>query len=451
MSGFIRSHQSTVSLIQFLSDTGLLAGTLWLSVYLSGYPWSDRYTIAALGGVLLYYLLAEMNGLYVYWHSASLSWELKQLAWSWLWVVLVFLLLAFVAKVSTEYSRQVMLTWFVLAPLAVGLWHWWFRALLRKLQLFGFYPRRVAIAGAGDLGKRLAQTIDIHTSMGFSITGFYDDKLERDSLVESISVRGNLETLIQDAKNGQMDCIYIALPMSAEKRIKALLSDLTDTAVVVYMIPDLFIFDLLHSRWQNMAGLPIISIYGSPLNGMGGVLKRLEDVILSLFILLVMAIPMCIIALGVKLTSPGPVLFRQRRYGLGGENIWVWKFRTSTTAFGQFLRRTSLDKLPQFTNVLLGQMSIVGPRPHSTWFNQQFRQRTPKYMLRHLVKPGITGWAEVNGFGGDETKLAQMETHIAYDLYYIENWSLWLDIKIVILTILKGCFLTIGNFYGKKK
>jgi len=447
VSGFIRSHQSTISLIQFLSDTGLLAGTLWLSVYLSGYPWSDRYSIAALGGVLLYYLLAQMNGLYVYWRSADLSWELKQLAWSWLWVVLVFLLLAFVAKVSTEYSRQVMLTWFVLAPLAVGLWRWWFRILLRKLQLFGF--PRVAIAGAGDLGKRLAQTIDIHPSMGLSIIGFYDDN---DKLkVDSISVRGNLETLIQDAKKGQMDCIYIALPMSAEKRIKALLSGLTDTAVVVYMIPDLFIFDLLHSRWQNMAGLPIISIYGSPLDGMGGVLKRLEDVILSLFILLVMAIPMCIIGLGVKLSSPGPVLFRQRRYGLGGENISVWKFRTlrvpdaptdtpRTTPFGLFLRRTSLDKLPQFINVLLGQMSVVGPRPHSIWFNQQFRQRTPKYMLRHLVKPGITGWAEVNGFGGDETKLAQMETHIAYDLYYIENWSLWLDIKIVILTILKDVF-----------
>jgi len=427
------SHQST--LIQILSDTGLLAGTLWLSVYLSGYPWSDKYSIAALGGVLLYYLLAEMNGLYM--RSANLSWELQQIAWSWLWVVLVFLLLAFVTK--AEYSRQVILTWFVLAPLAVGLWRWCFRAFLR--QVFG--SSRIAIAGAGDLGKRLAQIIESH--QGLSIISFYDDKRVEDS----IEVRGNLETLIQDAKNGQMDCIYIALPMSAEKRIKALLSDLTDTAVVVYMIPDLFIFDLLHSRWQNIAGLPIISIYGSPLDGIGGLLKRLEDLIMSLFILLVMAIPMCIIGLGVKLTSPGPILFRQQRYGLAGQKIWLWKFCTSTP-FGQFLRRTSLDKLPQFINVLLGQMSIVGPRPHSIWFNQQFRQRTPKYMLRHLVKPGITGWAEVNGFGG-ETKLTQIKTHIAYDLYYIENWSLWLDIKIVILTILKGCFLTIGNFYGKKK
>jgi len=239
--------------IQFLSDTGLLAGTLWLSVYLSGYPWSDKYSIAALGGMLLYYLLAEMNGLYIYWHNTNLSWELKQIAWTWLWVVIVFLLLAFVAK--ADYSHRVMLTWFVLAPLALGLWRWWFRAFLRKRQVFGF--SRVAIAGAGNLGKRLAQTIESH--QGLSIIGFYDDKRVEDSS----ELRGNLETLIQDAKNGQMDCIYITLPMSAEKRIKALLSDLTDTAVVVYMIPDLFIFD--HSRWQNIAGLPIISIYRPPL------------------------------------------------------------------------------------------------------------------------------------------------------------------------------------------
>ncbi len=251
-------HQS--ALIQFISDTGLLAGTLGLSVYLSGYPWSDKYSIAALGGVLLYYLLAQINGLYIYWRSTNLSWELKQIASSWLSVVLVFLLLAFVTK--AEYSPQVMLTWFVLAPLAVGLWRWWFRVLLRKRQIFGF--TRVAIAGAGELGKRLAQTIERH--QGISIIGFYDDKRVEDS------IRGNLETLIQDAKNGQMDCIYITLPMSAEKRIKALLLDLADTAVIVYMIPDLFRFD--HSHWQNIAGLPIISIYRPPLGKKSTAVKQ---------------------------------------------------------------------------------------------------------------------------------------------------------------------------------
>jgi putative colanic acid biosynthesis UDP-glucose lipid carrier transferase len=311
--GLIRSPQSTIGIIQRISDAGLLLGTLWLSVWLSGYPWSDRYSIAALGGVLLYYFLAEMNGLYASWRSsASLSWELKLVAWSWFWVVQAFLLATFVAKVSAEYSRQAMLTWFFLGPAAIVLWRWSFQVLLKNPQHFGINLRRVAIAGAGDLGKRLAQTIRTHSGMGLSIIGFYDDKLERDSLVESVPVRGNLETLIENGKNGQMDCVYIALPMSAETRIKELLSCLADTAVTVHMIPDFFVFELLHSQWQNIGGLPVISIYGSPLHGVGGMLKRIEDVILSLFILVIIAIPMFIIALGVKLTSPGPILFIQQ-------------------------------------------------------------------------------------------------------------------------------------------
>jgi putative colanic acid biosynthesis UDP-glucose lipid carrier transferase len=181
-----------------------------------------------------------------------------------------------------------------------------------------------------------------------------------------------------------------------------------------------------------------------------------EDVILGLVILVVIAVPMLIIGLGVKLSSPGPILFKQRRYGLGGENIWVWKFRTMTvceddasykqtkrddnrvTRFGAFLRRTSLDEFPQFINVLQGQMSVVGPRPHPIMLNEEFRQRVPKYMLRHVVKPGITGWAQINGFRGETDTLEKMEKRIDYDLYYIENWSLWFDLKIVFLTIFKG-------------
>jgi putative colanic acid biosynthesis UDP-glucose lipid carrier transferase len=244
--------------------------------------------------------------------------------------------------------------------------------------------------------------------------------------------------------------------MHAEDEIKKLLTDLGDAAVAVYLIPDLFVFELLHSRWQSIGGLPAISIYGTPLHGVGGMLKRVEDVILSLLIFVVIAIPMLMIAVGVKLTSPGPALFKQRRYGLGGESIWVWKFRTMTvceedtsfkqaqrndgriTRFGAFLRRTSLDELPQFINVLQGQMSIVGPRPHPILLNEQFRLRIPKYMLRHLVKPGITGWAQINGFRGETDTLEKMEKRIEHDLFYIENWSLWLDIKIIIITIVKG-------------
>jgi len=388
--------------------------------------------------------------------GASFLYELKCVIWTWFWVVQAFLLIAFVTKLSTDYSRQAMLTWFVLAPVTIGLWRWSILILLRNLRYFGFNIRRVAIFGAGDLGRRLMQTIHSNSGMGLEVVGFYDDKLKPDTQLDSVPVLGDLESLVEDGKNGRLDRIYIALPLCAEKRIKDILSALADTAVTVYMVPDMFVFELLHSRWQNIGGLPVISIYGTPLHGLGGLLKRVEDVILGLVILVAIAVPMLIIGLGVKLSSPGPILFKQRRYGLGGENIWVWKFRTlkvceddksftpvsgddhRITKLGNFLRRTSLDEFPQFINVLQGQMSVVGPRPHPIKLNEDFRRRVPKYMLRHVVKPGITGWAQINGFRGETDTLEKMEKRIDYDLYYIENWSLWFDIKIIILTIFKG-------------
>ncbi len=452
--GFIRTHQSVVDIIQRLSDALLLVGTLWLSVWLSDYQWGEREGVAALAGVLVFYFLAEMNGLYDSWRGASVSLELRYLLWSWFWTVLILLLFAFITKVSELYSRQIMLIWFLLVPLTIGFWRQWIRFLLKNLRHIGYNTRRLVIVGANDLGKRLLSTIRTHPSMGFTILGFYDDNLERGASFESLEVKGSLKDLIEDAKKGEIDSVYITLPMNADSQIKKLVSDLADNAITVYLVPDLFVFELLHSRWQDVGGLPVVSIYGSPFLGVGGFLKRMEDVILSLLILLLMAIPMLIIALGVKLTSPGPFLFKQRRYGLGGEKIWVWKFRSMTvcengkitqakrdddrvTAFGRFLRRTSLDELPQFINVLQGQMSVVGPRPHAISHNEEYRPLIHRYMLRHMVKPGITGLAQIHGCRG-QTDLPQMVERIHYDLDYIDNWSLWLDIKIVFLTIFKG-------------
>jgi len=444
----IQSYKSGFGIIARFSDALLLLGTLCLSVWLSGNQWSSRDEIVVLMAVLMFYLFAEINGLYASWRGSGSSLKVRHIIWTWFLVVVVLLLIGFVAKVSATYSRQVMLTWFFIAPVAFILWRFLVKFLLINRGFFGFHHRRVVIAGAGDLGRRLENTISGDSGLGLSLVGFYDDK-------EMVSL-GNFEQLIADAKNGKMDCVYIALPMRAEKRIKALLSGLADTAVTVYLVPDFFVFELLHSRWQNMNGLPVISLYGSPLHGLGGLLKRLEDVVLSLLILMVIAIPMLFISLGVKFSSTGPILFKQRRYGLGGENIWVWKFRTLSvceddksfkqvvgddpriTKFGNFLRRTSLDELPQFLNVLQGQMSVVGPRPHAILHNEQYRGLIPKYMLRHIVKPGITGWAQINGSRGETDTLEKMETRITYDLYYIENWSLWFDIKIVFITFFKG-------------
>lgn len=296
--------------------------------------------------------------------------------------------------------------------------------------------------------------------MGLDLLGFFDDK-QRDPirLADSkvrLPISGNLEQLVEQARAGQIDRVYITLPMRSEARIKWLVAQLSDTTVSVYIVPDVFVFELLHSRSQNINGVPTISIFDSPMTGANTIIKRLEDVFLSSLILCFIAVPMLAISIAVKLSSPGPVFFRQKRYGIDGRSIEVWKFRSMRvmengadvvqatrgdnriTSVGAFLRRTSLDELPQFINVLLGDMSIVGPRPHAVAHNEQYRGQINSYMLRHKVKPGITGWAQVNGWRGETDTLDKMQKRVEHDLAYIHNWSLWWDLKIVFLTVFKG-------------
>jgi putative colanic acid biosynthesis UDP-glucose lipid carrier transferase len=244
--------------------------------------------------------------------------------------------------------------------------------------------------------------------------------------------------------------------MSQEEQIRDLVDALMDTTVSVSLIPDLFAFNLMNARQDNIGGLPAISLVDSPLSVAGSIGKRLFDLLVGGAILLLIAIPMFIIAIAVKVTSKGPAIFVQQRYGIDGKAIAVWKFRSMMTlddgavvrqatrndarltSIGGFLRRTSLDELPQFINVLQGQMSIVGPRPHAIAHNELYRKQIKGYMLRHKMKPGITGWAQINGYRGETDTLEKMENRIAYDLEYINNWSLFMDAKIVLMTILGG-------------
>jgi putative colanic acid biosynthesis UDP-glucose lipid carrier transferase len=292
--------------------------------------------------------------------------------------------------------------------------------------------------------------------MGLRLIGFYDDRPQQMELGERVPVKGDRLALIEAARSGQIDKVYLTLPLSREPLLNELIRELSDTTVSVYLIPDLFMFDLLHARSESINGLATISIFDTPMDGPNAVLKRIEDVVLASLILLLIAVPMLFIAVAVKLTSRGPVLFRQTRYGMDGRPIRVWKFRSMTvmedgaavtqasrndcriTPLGAFLRRTSLDELPQFFNVLLGDMSVVGPRPHAVAHNEQYRRQVSRYMLRHKVKPGITGWAQVNGWRGETDTLEKMQKRIEFDLDYIENWSVWWDLKIVLLTLFKG-------------
>ncbi len=246
------------------------------------------------------------------------------------------------------------------------------------------------------------------------------------------------------------------MSMKDETRLRDIISQLTDTTCSVLLIPDVFTFNILQSRTEEINGVPVVPLFDTPLNGINMVFKRIEDVVVSSIILLLISPVLCTIAVIVKVTSPGPVIFRQIRYGMDGKPIRVWKFRSMTvmendtkviqatkndvrvTKVGKFLRRTSLDELPQFFNVLFGQMSVVGPRPHAVSHNEQYRSLIQGYMLRHKVKPGITGLAQINGWRGETDTLEKMEKRIEYDLMYIRSWSVWLDLKIIFLTVFKG-------------
>lgn len=290
--------------------------------------------------------------------------------------------------------------------------------------------------------------------MGFVVKGIYDDKPQIE--YGNVPYGGSLSTLIAQARAGEIDRIYIALSMKDEQIIKDLVSKLTDTTCSVLLIPDVFTFNILQSRTEEINGVPVVPLFDTPLSGINMLFKRLEDIVVSSIILVLISPVLIGIAFAVKFSSPGPIIFRQIRYGMDGKPIKVWKFRSMTvmenddkviqatkndvrvTKVGRFLRSTSLDELPQFFNVLFGQMSVVGPRPHAVSHNEQYRSLIQGYMLRHKVKPGITGLAQINGWRGETDTLEKMEKRIEYDLLYIRGWSIWLDLKIIFLTIFKG-------------
>jgi len=456
----VRPYQSVISVISHLLDAVAITASLALAALVMDVVWLPSFTIASLAAVLFFFLAAGPVEIYNRsWRSISIPREAASLLHAWGWALVGLLLLAYATKSSAVFSRRTITLWFILAPTLLVGWRVLARMLMIQFRQMGGQARRVVIVGAGKLGQQLADAIRVHPGGGLLVQAFYDDDMSLDAAPSAdpqVRVVGNLEQLIDDARSGQFDEVYIALPMHAEARIRALLAGLADTSVPTYLVPDLFAFTLLHARMSDIAGMPIVSIYGSPHHGMGGVVKRLEDVLLSLIILTLIALPMLFIAIGVRLSSPGPVLFKQRRYGLSGDEVAIWKFRTMNvceddgrvtqvqrndprvTRFGAFLRRTSMDELPQFINVLQGHMSIIGPRPHAVIHNEEYRRIIPGYMLRHIVKPGISGWAQVNGWRGETETLEQMEKRIEYDLEYIRNWSLWLDLKIIFLTVIKG-------------
>jgi putative colanic acid biosynthesis UDP-glucose lipid carrier transferase len=347
------------------------------------------------------------------------------------------------------------LVWFVLAPTMVATWRAVLRIFLQEMRARGRNSRTVAIVGATEMGERLARYIQATPWLGMRIHGFYEDRdKHRCHRVSQVGgVQGNFDDLVEDCRGGNIDLVYMALPLRAEPRVQELTKKLSDTTASVYMVADFFTFDLLQARWTTVGDIPVVSIFETPFLGVDGWLKRLEDLVLGTIFLLIASPVMIAVAIAIKLTSRGPVFFRQRRYGLNGDVIDVLKFRSMRVAedgpvvnqatkddpritpLGAFLRRSSLDELPQLIHVVTGTMSLVGPRPHAVAHNEIYRKKIHGYMLRHKIKPGLTGWAQVNGWRGETDTLHKMEMRIEHDLEYIRNWGLLLDLKIIFLTV----------------
>lgn len=450
-------HLKTAFVSRALDALVILLG-LWAGVALRGIAWTDRYTIAGVLAVLFFHVCGESVRLYHPWRGASPRQYLWPVLIAWLWTGFGLFVLAWVMKTTGHYSRIAVGLWMIFGLLGLTAWRVSSRALLGVVRAHGHDTRRVVIAGTGEHGQRLAHVMRSTPSLGLTLAGFFADPEDEELQGEALPTPrlGDLACLVKRTEAGEFDRVYVALPLKAEERVRELVLALSNTSVATCIVPAPFVHDLAHSRWTAVGPIPVINVFEAPSSGITGWVKRAEDLLLSILILSVAAVPMLLIAAAIKLTSAGPALFKQRRAGLDGREITVWKFRTMTvqedgddvtlvvrgdkrvTPFGAFLRRTSLDELPQFLNVLRGDMSIVGPRPHAVVINEEYRRLIPGYMLRHRVKPGLTGWAQVHGWRGPTDRLEQIERRVQFDLWYIRNWSLWLDLWIIARTALCG-------------
>ena len=444
-----------LSLMRRLLDPVVILGSLMLSVGVYDDHFNGLYLIL---GVVAFLISAQVFDEFDLIGSANLRQarvlsHSRNLLVAWSIVVGVLMFLGYASGLGSAFPEDVMTTWVVMTPVLLFFAHMAARAQLRHLYRKG-KTRRAVLVGVGELGQRLARHIQEAPHLMITLEGCFDDRSrDRLSLPAGKTCLGKMADVAEYVKQNSIDLVYVALPLVNQPRIVNMIEALRDSTASLYFVPDVFIFDLVQARIDDVNGMPVIAIFESPLTGINAVQKRLFDIVVGSLILALISPLLLVIALAVKLTSPGPIIFKQRRYGMDGEQILVYKFRSMTvcedgahvaqatkndqrvTPLGAFLRRTSLDELPQFINVLQGRMSIVGPRPHAIAHNEMYRKLITGYMWRHKVKPGITGWAQVNGYRGETDSLDKMEGRVLYDIDYLKNWSLGLDFAIILRTI----------------
>lgn len=445
-----------LSVIKRLLDPFIILGTLYVTVRAHGEHFHGLYLLL---GVVSFLISSQVFdefelGTHKQWRRGTLFMHARNMLVAWLVVAGLVVLLGYASGLAKEFSVAVFRDWVLVTPVVMLIAHALTRYYIQRTHLKG-RTRRAIIVGAGELGKRLGLRIASTRSLMVSVDGYFDDRgPDRRAPEISGQCLGKLDDVADYIRHNNIDLVYITLPMTNQPRILGLVNRLRDSTASIYFVPDVFIFDLVQARLDDVNGIPVIAIFETPLTGINAVQKAIFDTVMASLILLLLSPLLIAIAIAVKLSSPGPVIFKQRRYGIDGEEIMVYKFRSMTvcedgdtirqaskndrrtTRLGAFLRKTSLDELPQFINVLQGRMSIVGPRPHAVAHNEMYRKVIPGYMWRHKVKPGVTGWAQVNGYRGETDTLDKMEGRVRHDIDYLRNWSLSLDVYIILRTIL---------------
>jgi putative colanic acid biosynthesis UDP-glucose lipid carrier transferase len=373
---------------------------------------------------------------------------------AWATVLAILLLCGFATKSFRFFDTSVLIWWAAATPVAQTISVLIGGALMRRHARHPDARRPALVIGAGTLGARVARILQGRRAYGHDFVGHLEDRdLARCAPETSEHIVGKIGDALDCIQRHNVKDVYITLPLSSQPRIDQLIANLHDSAVSIYFVPDVAGVSVIQGRMRNMDGVPVVSLLESPFVGINGLAKRVSDIVLASAILMLISPILLAVAIGVKLTSPGPVIFKQCRNGVDGKEITVYKFRSMSamdngavvkqatrgdarvTPFGAFIRRTSLDELPQFINVLQGRMSIVGPRPHAVAHNEQYRELVQSYMLRHKVKPGITGWAQINGYRGETDTLDKMIGRVQYDIDYLRNWSLTMDMRIIAKTI----------------
>jgi putative colanic acid biosysnthesis UDP-glucose lipid carrier transferase len=382
----------------------------------------------------------------------SVHW-VRSVVFPWVLVFALLVTLGMATRSLALFGASIILEWAILTPVALVLAHLISPRILKRILTLRKKIRTIVV-GITPLAQQLHGNLQFENLEGLDIVGYFDDrKAERLPSDLAHMKIGSLDDICGFISDRGIDRIMITLPMSHSARILKVLEDLRDTTASVYFVPDFFMNDLIQGRMDRIAGLPVLAVCETPFHGIDGSIKRLSDIVISLFALVIFSPVFLITSIAIAVTSPGPIIFKQKRYGLDGRDIEVWKFRSMrtqengthitqakvdddrVTSVGKIIRKTSIDELPQFLNVLQGRMSVVGPRPHAVAHNELYRTKIKGYMVRHKVRPGITGLAQVSGARGETRAVSDMEKRIDYDLQYLRDWSLQLDLKIILRTL----------------